>query len=414
MKAFPSAILAMMLPGLAAAQDCSIPFTVPQFGVQLDSALVYGTATRYDGGTDTLRMNIYKPIGDGQMERPLLIAIHGGGFYQGNYNDMNGLCHWFASNGWAAATISYRLGFFGNGILSPPWAYDPYEVERAIYRAMQDARGAVRFLKGRHALDSTSSTNVFLAGFSAGAITALTAGYLTEPGQKPASCGAIGDVPIFFDLHPRPDLGSIEGDLQQNGLSASVRGVVSYCGALEDTAWITNNGPALYTYAQTGDPVVGCWHQQPYYGVGFGIPDNCPWLYGACSIDQRMQHLVPGPGRYLYHSFNGNAHDVDNPEVYPEAAGWMRDLFCTGTAGLGEPGGAEDVHLYPNPADGWLFVERPETGPLPFSLLNAMGRVVRHGLSDGTPLHVGDLPAGLYWLRTGPDGRSGQRVVIAH
>ncbi len=245
-------------PLCLAAQNCSLPFTLPLFGVHVDSAVVYGSATRYDGGTSELRMNIFKPVGDGQTERPLLVVIHGGGLFAGDMNEMNDLCHGFASSGWAAATISYRLGFYGNGLFDPPYSYDPAEVQRALYRAMQDAKGAVRFLKGRHALDSTSTTNVFMVGFSAGALTALQAAYLTDAPQKPAACGAIGDVQHFLNFYPRPDLGDVDGALNQNGQTAEVAGVVSIFGAIADTSWITVDGPALYTYHQTGDPIVGC------------------------------------------------------------------------------------------------------------------------------------------------------------
>ncbi|MCB0786049.1 MAG: hypothetical protein KDC02_17815, partial [Flavobacteriales bacterium] len=77
-----------------------------------------------------------------------------------------------AAQGWAAATVGYRLDFYGTWLLGSPWAYDPAEVIRAAYRAQQDVRGAVRYLKGRAAQDSSSTTNVYLLGFSAGAISA--------------------------------------------------------------------------------------------------------------------------------------------------------------------------------------------------------------------------------------------------
>src|SRR5690606_24722653 len=150
------------------AQDCSIPFTTPLFGTRVETGLIYGQATAFNGGTTDLPLNLHKPVGDGQTERPMVIAIHGGGFTGGARTELDDYCRTLASMGWTAATISYRLGFYGTGALDPPYAHDPAEVLRATCRAMQDAKGAIRFLKGRHAQDSTSTTKILLVGFSAG------------------------------------------------------------------------------------------------------------------------------------------------------------------------------------------------------------------------------------------------------
>jgi alpha/beta superfamily hydrolase len=302
-------LILVLLSGLCAtAQDCSIPFTEPLFEVQERSDIWYGNAPRFNGGSDSLRLNLFTPIGDGQTERPLVIAIHGGGLIEGHRNELNDYCRIMASMGWAAATVTYRLGYYGTGILDPPYAYDPNEMRRAIFRAMQDAKGAIRFLKGRHEEDSTSTNNVLLAGFSAGSITAMHAAYLDQPEEKPAAAFAIGDVQHFFDFYPRPDLGSIDGDLNQNGSNASILGVSNFFGALLDTTFIGSaTDPALYSYHQTMDPVVACGLNRPYWGIGLGIPDNLPYLFGSCMLDLRVQHTVAPlnssqlPTEYLSH-----------------------------------------------------------------------------------------------------------------
>lgn len=407
----PATLLLTTMPLGLAAQDCSIPFTLPLFQVQEDSNVVYGSGTRYNGTTVELAMNIFKPVGDGQTERPLAIVIHGGGLFAGDRSEMNDLCHGLAASGWAAATISYRLGFYGNGLFDPPYTYDPAEIHRAIYRAMQDAKGAVRFLKGRHELDSTSTTNVFFVGFSAGALTALQAGYMDQAAQKPPACGAIGDVQHFLNFYPRPDLGTVDGPLNQNGHDASVLGVVSIFGAIADTAWITTDGPALYTYHQTGDPIVGCGLQRPYWGIGLGVPDNWPWLFGSCAMDVRMQHLAPAPGRYHFHPYNGNAHDLDDPAaVLLEATGWMRDLFCPSTTGLPAAPVAGGFTVYPNPTNGLVHIDlRPGTS---YTLQDAYGRTVRKGKVTNGTMDLGALPDSVYWLQADlPSGQYGQRLL---
>ena len=315
---------------LLQAQDCSIDFLTPQFGVQQEMDLAYGTQERFNGQQEVLRLNLFKPVGDGQTERPLIVLVHGGGFFDGHRDDLNALCTDLAAQGWVAATVGYRLDFYGTWLLGSPWAYDPAEVIRAAYRAQQDVRGAVRYLKGRAAQDSSSTTNVYLLGFSAGAISALHAAFVDDPAEKPAACGAIGPVTHLFTNYPRPDLGPIEGTSSLNGQTEEVRGVVSFYGGLLDTNMV---GPTLdkrlYLYHQTGDPIVGCYYQQGLHGMPLGVGDNFPYLYGSCVMNDRIQNLQPDPGTYFYHQYTGNAHEVhDMNTVWPEAIAFMRDDFC--------------------------------------------------------------------------------------
>jgi hypothetical protein len=409
------AIKSLLFVAAANAQDCSIPFTLPLFGVQVESDVWYGNATRFNGGTDSLRLNLYKPVGDGQVNRPLVVLIHGGGFIEGHRNDWNALCEVLASHGYAAATISYRLGYYGNGLLDPPYAYDPNEMVRASYRAMQDTKGAIRYLKGRSAQDSTSSTSVFVLGASAGGITALHATYLDQPNEKPASCGAIGPVQHLFNFYPRPDLGGIDGDLHQNGHDAGVLGVVNIFGAMIDTSFMQSAAdPALFSYHQSGDPVVGCGVQRPYWGIGLGLPDQHPWLHGSCSIDARVLHLGFTPDRYRFILHLGNEHAVHDPAgVLAEAMQWMRDLMCANVAANERPP-AGAARIVPNPAGDAATVLSATGGVAAFDLVDGQGRLLRNGNIMG-PRHDLDLrgmPAGAYFIRiAGPEGISVLRLL---
>ncbi|MCB9169203.1 MAG: alpha/beta hydrolase [Flavobacteriales bacterium] len=382
-------------PRVVSGQDCSIPFTTALFPTTQEMNLLYGTAVRYDGGSEDLRLNLFKPIGDGQVQRPLVVLVHGGGFWDGDRSDLNALCEEFASMGWAAATISYRLDFYGTWLLGPPWTYDDAEVVRAAYRAQQDLRGAVRFLKARHAQDSTSTENVVLMGFSAGAIACLHAGYVDDPSEKPSSCNAIGDVVHLFTHYSRPDLGPIEGTLNLNGWTDDALAVASCYGGIIDTSYISAPlEPALYTYHQTGDPVVGCGYQQGLWGMPLGVNDGYPWLYGSCAIDPRIQHLGPPPGHYLFHPYDGNTHGVhDEPLIYGEAREFLRELFCTYTGlqvsarvfleGPYDPATGlmrDDLRSLgllpltdPYPALGYVHVDAGSNGPIASDVLDVTG-----------------------------------------
>jgi para-nitrobenzyl esterase len=372
-------------------------------------------ATRYDGTTDSLRLNLFKPVGDGQTERPLVIVIHGGGFINGHRNEMNDLCQGMASMGWAVATISYRLGYYGTGILDAPYAYDGDEFSRAIYRAMQDTKGAIRFLKERHLQDSTSTTNVLLTGFSAGGFAALHAAYLDTPEEKPVAAGAIGDVQHFFNIYQRPDLGPIDGTLNQNGHDASVLGLASIFGGLLDVAMIESaDDPALYMYHQTGDPVVGCGVQQPYWGIPLGPSGNLPWTFGSCAIDTHVQGLDFAPGRYQFHLHNGNDHDIHDPMgVMVESLQWMRELFCGANVSVEEVSG-RSLALFPNPSDGRFTLVLPEGEQVAHVQVfdRAGARVAEFHLRDGV-MDLGHLADGVYVMRVVAARRVWiERVVI--
>ncbi len=404
----------MQYGSMVSGQDCTtIDYITQQFAVRMDPAVLYGTAERYDGGTDTLRMDIYKPMGDGAATRPLLVAIHGGAFVGGSRDDMDELCRWYAARGYVAATVSYRLGFHPPEGLPVPYTYDEAEVVRAAYRATQDLKGAVRFLRGRHEQDSTSTENVFLYGVSAGGITALQVAYATDEVEKPTSCGAIGPVgaPTFT---PRPDLGPIAGTLNL-GPDAGVKACVSYLGAMLDTTHIGSAAdPALFMYHQNGDPVVGCGYQQGLWGMPLGLSTNYPWLYGSCVIDPRMQHLGFTADRHEYHPYAGSEHDIhDIPLVDGMAAAFLARQFCPLSTEVTVPNATDLIEVYPVPATDRVHVRHLGPGVPQLTLLALDGRLLRS--VRGVSVEVQGLPPGTYVL-VADDGvrRIAHRVQVAN
>ena len=120
-----------------------------------------------------LDMDIYYPKEPVlQSRRPLLLLIHGGAFYNGDKQDLGypEMGHHFAERGSVVASINYRLGF-------KPLAPD---VDRAGYRALQDAHAAVCYLMENADEFGIDTTRIFAAGTSAGAITALNLAFMQE------------------------------------------------------------------------------------------------------------------------------------------------------------------------------------------------------------------------------------------
>ena len=131
-----------------------------------------------------LDMDIYYPKEPAtESRRPLLVLIHGGAFYNGEKQDIGypKMGHYFAERGYVVASINYRLGF-------KPLAPD---VDRAGYRALQDAHAAVCYLIANADEFGIDTTNIFAAGTSAGAITALNLAFMEEE-NRPESTRANG------------------------------------------------------------------------------------------------------------------------------------------------------------------------------------------------------------------------------
>ena len=170
----------------------ALPFTTPKYEVTVERNVPYAMVQGYYSHTPvgdrkailkllfhsgsmnpiTLEMDIYLPEGDLQETRPLLLMMHGGAFFIGNKEELGqaAWCRYFASLGYVAASINYRLGFHPV----------KKEVREAEMRALEDADAALAYLLGREDLRINPQL-VFLAGTSAGAITALNMAYRPAP-----------------------------------------------------------------------------------------------------------------------------------------------------------------------------------------------------------------------------------------
>jgi hypothetical protein len=97
-------------------------------------------------------MDIYTPLCNTNVS-PLVLVIHGGGFIAGDKNEVNitKICKNYAERGYVAASINYRLGYVSDDTTHSCnypclFATDEAEWYRSYYRAIQDNKGATRFL----------------------------------------------------------------------------------------------------------------------------------------------------------------------------------------------------------------------------------------------------------------------------
>ncbi len=139
-------------------------------GAQADETRVYSRTPGED-----LSLDIYRP---GRAEpgglSPVLVAVHGGGFYQGSRKFGAANLRWFADHGWTVISVDYRLARDDR----PTWDLAARDVECALAWTAAHA--------GELRIDLNRLT---LSGGSAGGTLAMTAGYLANAGRVQSDCG---------------------------------------------------------------------------------------------------------------------------------------------------------------------------------------------------------------------------------
>jgi dienelactone hydrolase len=120
-------------------------------------------------GSHVLKMDVYTADRDPERRRPAIVWVHGGNFISGDRRQLSEYARGFASRGYVAAAIDYRL-------LHKPGVPNPQAQEAA----QSDAQAAVRFLRARAAEFSLDPERIVIAGFSAGSITAFNVAYRGE------------------------------------------------------------------------------------------------------------------------------------------------------------------------------------------------------------------------------------------
>ena len=232
-----------------------------------------------------LDMDIYEPEGDTLESRPVIIFIHSGSFFSGSNeaDDMVDLSIASAKRGYVAVNIEYRLGL---NILST------YSGERAVYRGVQDASAAIRYLREFHEEYNIDPDKIFIWGSSAGSFIGLHLAF-SEDNERPQSTYGGGSD---------PDLGCIDCEGNQYTHNSKPNALVSCWGAIGDLNWIDDNEPIpTILFHGTLDPIVP-------FGTGFPFTINItlPVVYGSSLIHDRLNELDINNEFYIG---NGELHE---------------------------------------------------------------------------------------------------------
>lgn len=212
-----------------------------------------------------LTIDVFLPDDKRDVTRPLLVLIHGGAFFNGDKADI-GFPEWatfFASLGYVVASVNYRLGFHLN--------LD--SIKRAGYRGVQDVDAAIRYIiynKDKYLVDPN---RVFVAGTSAGGITALNVAFMRNEN-------------IPSDAQEEGGINSVNPEMKD---SYNIRAVGNMWGAVYDLSVLSNAPSSVISFHSTGDPVVPYRKGKPF--DNFFLRLNWlffPTMYGSEKITEYL------------------------------------------------------------------------------------------------------------------------------
>ena len=210
-----------------------------------------------------LTMDVYLPKDSQKAPRPLLILIHGGAFFNGDKADL-GFPEWahdFASMGYAVASVNYRLGFKKNLA----------SIKQAGFNAVQDVDAAIRYIVHNKHLYNIDSNRVFVAGTSAGGITALNVAFMRDDN-------------IPSEAQEEGGINAVNPELND---SYKIRAVGNMWGAVNDLSVLDNASSSVISFHSNGDPVVPFGKGHPFESVFLNWL-LFPSMYGSEKITEYL------------------------------------------------------------------------------------------------------------------------------
>ena len=277
--------------------------SLPGVEAEVAKAFTEGYVKSFRHRNLPLTLDLYQPVGM-ESPRPLIVFIHGGAFYVGDKQEpaYRDFCNYFAQRGYVTASINYRMGFhLGKG-----------EIERAGYVALQDAHAAIRFLVSKAGEYGIDPEVIFVAGSSAGSITALNLAFMAEDDRPESSHGGRG----IFNGN---DLGRIDASGNHIKADFKVKAVANMWGAVNDTDILSNSRTDIISFHGDADNVVPYAEGYPFSSAGEAISQMLSdKMYGSACIDSTARAQGLRSEMYPFHGL-GHAFNTTGKDKQPNA-----------------------------------------------------------------------------------------------
>ncbi|MCX7651533.1 MAG: T9SS type A sorting domain-containing protein [Bacteroidia bacterium] len=338
-------LLVLLSYGLVYAQGTGNRFQSPVFSqLKVTKNVLYGNNVSFNNAPVDLYMDVYEPIGDTMARRPVIILFHSGSFLPPSFasavfakapigtredSGIVALCIEFARRGYVAISADHRVGWNPQATTQELRAQS---IIQAVWRAVQDARALVRYLRKDAATTNQwriDPNRIAMGGSSSGAYIGLHVAYLNLPSEFDNNKFKLQDGTMFVDTtQPGMDRGSgpnqsgnaFEGGSGHPGYPSHIQAVLNLGGALGDTSFVQNENVPVISLHGVQDPTT------PYTsGIVLTAVGNYPIIevFGSYSLTQNL--IAKGNQTALLPDFSG---DVPFPGLYPlngagfEPFGW--------------------------------------------------------------------------------------------
>lgn len=254
--------------------------------VNVTQNIIYGNNVSFLTGAPVstdLKMDVYSPVGDTSVTRPVVVMLHTGSFLPAIINQtptgsmrdsaLVEMCMRFARRGYVAISADYRTGWNPQAVGPTGQDIRTGSLLLAVYRAVQDIKSCVRYLKMDYEMMGNTygidTTRIVLGGMGSGGYVALAcatirdtadfnlpkfissttnASYGFTAGQSYVNTG------IWGDINGAGGTPGYNNPNNNQAYSSHVNFVFNCGGALGDSTWLRQGDVPMVCFHPPSDP----------------------------------------------------------------------------------------------------------------------------------------------------------------
>ena len=217
--------------------------------------------------TANLYCDIYSPAGDSITKRPVVLVLGTGSYIPviankqatGSRNDSSvvELCKRFAKKGYVAVAVDYRQGWRATSTVQEIATQD---LLQATYRAMQDVRNCIRFLRTNAGTYGIDTSKIVVGGQGTGGYISLGFGSVNKVSEIQSNPKFLrGDFTPMVNKDTLGDWTGIGGNPYFNysgdpAIPSNAHMTFNYGGAMGDSTWLEANSLPVVSLHVVSDP----------------------------------------------------------------------------------------------------------------------------------------------------------------